>query len=40
MSDLFAIYENNLNTLIQQITKIIETFVNLSKGKNVFKIIM
>jgi len=40
MSDLFAIYENNLNTLIQQITKIIEIFVNLSKGKNVFKIIM
>jgi len=33
MTDLFAIYENNLTTLIHQISKIVETFSNLSKGK-------
>jgi hypothetical protein len=33
MSDLFTIYEDNLNILITRIKKIIETINNLSKGK-------
>ena len=34
MSDLFSIYENNLNSIITQITKTIETFSSLSKDKS------
>lgn len=39
MSDLFNIYEDNLNIVINRIQKIIDTLNNLSKGnKNKFKI--
>lgn len=32
MSDLFTIYEDNLNILITRIKKIVDTISNLSKG--------
>lgn len=32
MSDLFNIYEDNLNIAVNRINKIIDTFKNLSKG--------
>ena len=35
MSDLFNIYEDNYNTIINRVTKTIETFSNLSRGINI-----
>jgi len=32
MSDLFVIYENNLNSINIKLSKIVEIFSNLSKG--------
>jgi hypothetical protein len=34
MSDLFNIYEDNLNITLDRLKKIIETFSNLSRGKS------
>ena len=33
MSDLFNIYEDNYNTIINRVVKTVETFSNLSRGK-------
>jgi hypothetical protein len=35
MSDLFNIYEDNINIVINRLQKIIETINNLSKGKDI-----
>lgn len=34
MSDLFNIYEDNLNITVDRLKKIIDTFSNLSRGMN------
>lgn len=33
MSDLFSIYEDKFNTIINRVSKTIETFTNLSRGE-------